>query len=229
MEALANSIVNFYAQARPVLTSVGALQTYSWLVLFSLLLVVGWNVRTLIRSLSAFTKDEFDKKYGGRPPEKKKGWEKREADLKEFKKDRSKLILGRAFALLVLGMFLPGLTLGVIALNEHWFLSGTITLAVADTPTPSRSIQVLDLVGFVIDQALRGALSDLFEVFGIATSNISNNIENLVFSGIVLGYRMICGAVMLTALYTIIPLIRGRRATQRLVAEAKNKAKLAPV
>jgi len=228
MEALADSIVDFYAQVRPVLTSVSALQTYSWTLLLALLLVVGRNVQTLIRSLSTFTKEEFDKKYGGRPPEKRGSWERRANNLKEFKKEHTRHILGQASALLVLGVFLPGIALGIVALNEHWFLSGTITLAVANTPTPSRSIQVLDLVGFVMDQALRGALSDLFEVFGIATSNISNNIENLVFSVFVLGYRMICGAVMLTALYTIIPLVRGRRATQRLIAEAKDKAGLAP-
>lgn len=227
MEALTEGIIELYALATPVLTSVSALQVYSWTVLLTLLLVVGWNVRTLIISLSAFTEGEFDKKYGGRPPEKKKSWERRAANLEDFKKGRTRYILGQASALLVLGMFLPGLALGIVALNEKWFLSGTVTLMVADTPTPSSSIPIMDLIGFVVDQALRGALSDLFEVFGIAASNMSNNIENIVFSSFVLGYRMICGAVMLTALYAIIPLIRGRRATQRLVDEARDKAKLA--
>ncbi|MGY6662459.1 MAG: hypothetical protein ACXIVO_09075 [Glycocaulis sp.] len=61
-------------------------------------------------------------------------------------------------------------------------------------------VEPFSLTVFVIDQALRGALTDTFEVFGIGLSGLSNNPDNLVFSGLVLAYRSLCGIVLIAIL-----------------------------
>jgi hypothetical protein len=224
MEALFESANTFIDLARPWLTSVSAQKTYSWIALATLLSIVAYVVSTLFRSLSEFSADEFSKSYPGPDPSTPAGWTNRKQNLEEFRGQLSSRALKKTLALLLLGIALPGFALATIAFNEQWFLAGTVTLAIAETPIPSTSIQPLDLFNFVLDQALRGMLSDTMEVFSLSTSTISNNVENWVFSGFTLAYRVLSGAVTLTALYALIALIKGRKTINALITTAAEKS-----
>lgn len=97
--------------------------------------------------------------------------------------------------MILFGVVIPGSLLIVIAWNQDWFMPGELVFLVSGEPSPAQNLSVVELFLFAVDQALRGGLTDLFEVFGLSIGSVSNNPGNVAFSSLVLGFRVLCGAV----------------------------------
>ena len=125
----------------------------------------------------------------------------------------------RSAGLMVIGIGLPGLLLGVIAFFQPWFIPDEAVLLLDGEPARADTQSVYQLSVFVLDQALRGGLSDVFEVFGLRLSAFENNPSNILFSSLTLGYRLICGLVFTTMVFVIGRIAIGYRNLSAAIAQ----------
>jgi hypothetical protein len=191
------SIVN---DLQVLATSPEALLGYSWLGLALVLLLLVWLAFRLLKVIRDFNESEMIRKARGRPPEKAESISKRIEELKNHASGGMRSAFLRSLGLIGIGIVAPGILLIIIVAFDHWFLPGAPSLLEGETVISGSGVEPFSLTVFVIDQALRGALTDTFEVFGIGLSGLSNNPDNLVFSGLILAYRSLCGIVLIAIL-----------------------------
>tara|TARA_R110002072_G_scaffold13135_9_gene55526 strand:- start:8023 stop:8724 length:702 start_codon:yes stop_codon:yes gene_type:complete len=210
----------FLDQILEALTSPVALWVYSWAGIILVLLVAILISIFQLRILKKFDEAKILKRYRGREPEKPESIQKRINELEAHAAGAIRGVSLRSIMMIASGVVIPASMLIFVAWYQNWFISGAPALIVANTPSLASEIEPLQLVAFSIDQALRGGLSDLFEVFGLSVTQVSNNPDNLVFSGLVLGFRALCGAVALGIAWLILRVGLGMRslraATQKL-------------
>tara|TARA_R110002096_G_scaffold1785_3_gene9277 strand:+ start:2463 stop:3119 length:657 start_codon:yes stop_codon:yes gene_type:complete len=120
---------------------------------------------------------------------------------------------------LLFGVVIPGLLLAVLVCYQDWLMPGTATLL--DTPDTGADPQTL--LAFVLDQALRGGLSDAFEVFDLSVSSVRNNPDNVVFSWLILGYRVIAGLIFAVIPFLLFQIARGTGALAGAVSQLKHE------
>lgn len=172
-------------QVGAVLTSPSALWVYSWIVMAltfaSLVAYAFWQLR-IIRDFN-----EADMVLGkrGRPPEKPESIQNRIDTLRSHAGSVVGTLIGRATRIAGFGIILPGFLLAALAFYQDWFLPGPPALMLGGTASPASDVSIWHLLTFVLDQALRGGLSDAFEVFALSVSPVTNNPDNLAFAGFV--------------------------------------------
>lgn len=191
------SIVN---DLQVLTTSPEALLGYSWLGLALVLLLLVWLAFRLLKVIQDFNEAKLVATYRGRYPEKPESIRRRIEVFKAHYNGGMRSAFLRSLGLIGIGIVAPGMLLIIIVAFDHWFLPGMPSLLEGETVINGSGVEPFSLTVFVIDQALRGALTDTFEVFGIGLSGLSNNPDNLVFSGLVLAYRSLCGIVLIAIL-----------------------------
>lgn len=177
-------------------------------MLLVLVLLIGLALR-LLKVIRDFNEAEMIATSQGRPPTKPESIKRKIKLFEAHAAGSMKLALLRSLGLIGLGIVAPGILLIIIVAFDHWFLPGMPTLMDGEAVIDGSGVEPFSLTVFVIDQALRGALTDTFEVFGIGLSGLSNNPDNLVFSGLVLAYRSLCGIVLIAILLLLWRVLSG--------------------
>lgn len=181
-------------------TSPEALLGYSWLGVLLVLALLIWLALRLLSVIRDFNDAEMVRRSRGRPPVKPEAIEKRIKDLRAHASGGMRSALTRSLGLTGVGIIAPRILLFILVVFDHWFLPGVPSLLEGEAVIDGSAVEPFSLIVFVIDQALRGALTDTFEVFGIGLSGLSNNPDNVVFSGLILAYRSLCGIVLIAVL-----------------------------
>ncbi|MEE2527289.1 hypothetical protein V0U79_13060 [Hyphobacterium sp. HN65] len=211
---------SFIDQVSAGLTSTSAYYVYSWMVLAGVLMVSLVSARFLLRIARTFSEADVLRRFPGPPPVRSEAVDRRIAELRRHADRAAASVAMRAIGLIIVGLIVPGAVIATLVLHQDWFLPGPSALATNGMALPVEELGYADLGIFLADQALRGGLADSFEVFGLGFSPIENNPGNLTYSGIILGYRILAGAVMLAILYLMMRVMIGRRhvhqAIQRL-------------
>jgi hypothetical protein len=123
----------------------------------------------------------------------------------------------RASFVLVFGVGVPGLLLAVLVFYQDWLMPGTAMLL--DAPGTGPQI----LIAFVLDQALRGGLSDAFEVFDLSLTSVRNNPDHLIFSWLIFSYRVIAGLIFAIIPFLLVQIARGTGAVAGAVGQLKRE------
>lgn len=182
----------------------------SWLGTAVLFAGAGYWAWRLVRTVRAFGHRDAVEIVSGRQPTRAATIKKRIKRAKAFANSTFRSLALQVSTLVFAGIVIPGAIVAVIAINQDWFLPGTPVLSVGDQPIQEIRASYGEVVVFVIDQALRGALSDAFEVFGFSLSPVTNNTENHLFSGLVLFYRFLSGLVAAAFIYVVISVLKSR-------------------
>jgi hypothetical protein len=206
-----------FDQIIAALTGDIALYAYSWAAIVLTLLISLTVARALLNIAKTFNEADVLRRYPGPPPTKSGSIDRRIRDLRQHASRTASAVALRALGLMVVGLVIPGAVIAVLVVQQDWFLPGPAALALNGQGVGAAEIGALDLGVFLSDQALRGGLADSFEVFGLGISPIENNPDNLTFSGIILAYRVLAGAVMLAIGYLIHRVILGRRHVQAAI------------
>ena len=133
----------------------------------------------------------------GRLPSTVRGWSKRNRRDKELITTRFNGILYGTALLALFGVVVPGVLLFLLSVNYGWLDPGAAALATVHSNEPVYSPTVSETLLFIVDVALRGALLDAIEVFGIQLAALTNVPANLKFSLAVLLYRGLANAFIL--------------------------------
>jgi hypothetical protein len=131
----------------------------------------------------------------------------------------------RSSAMLFFGMIVPGLLLALLVHFQHRLIPGPPILLMADQVLPQGSVSYFDTAVFVLDQALKGGLNDLMEVFGLSVSPITNNPEQGVYTTMVYLFRLTCGTIGGGMVYAAIKVFTGTRALNQAIANLKRQLK----
>jgi len=175
-----------------------ALHIYTCIVIalvLSLLIITTYILHQRIRK---FKSTDLIQKINGPAPQRERTIKKRIMRLNNFASSVSRTIFKNAIVLVLVGMILPGILLGVVAAKQSWIIPGPYALTRNNEPTSSTEFAKTELAVFVLNQALKGGLSDLFEVYKLDITNIENNSQNKIFSALVFIYRLLSGAVVVT-------------------------------
>lgn len=189
-----DSIYRDFHQAAELLSSGGAMRVYA---LLTAMLVLGLSVLIAFRiknELEEIAGDVFTVTRRGRPPRKPKSVEAAIQHLQTIRKTIWRRYFWHLIVFAICGFVIPTLTLYLGTAFYEWFIpdqkplliSGT--RAVIDTPTSDQ------IWSFALNQLSHGALNDYPEVFGREWSDITNNPANVIFSSVVVLYRLIVGA-----------------------------------
>ncbi|MCF6291838.1 MAG: hypothetical protein L3J04_00435 [Robiginitomaculum sp.] len=203
MESFLKAITNLAGRVGQWLQTDTAVYVYSWLAIAAVLFVSLWLAIHLIRKVREFNIKALVWQPPGQNPRAKKSIEKRILKLGDIASARFNQIARHTLGLVFVGIVIPGALLGLIAAEQHWFLPGGVALTLEGVPINSSDLSNFDLLMFVADQSFRGSLSDTFEVFGFALTQVQNNPNNWVFSAFVLFYRFLSGVVFLAVLFVI--------------------------
>ena len=133
------------------------------------------------------------------------------------------LAIMRTGYVLLFGVAVPGLLLAVLVYWQDWLMPGTAMLL--DAPANGTNAQTL--IAFVADQALRGGLSDAFEVFDLNLSPVRNNPDHLVFSWLIFGYRVVAGLIFAVIPVLLIQIARGTGALAGAIRQLKDDLEIA--
>jgi len=203
------------------LTSHATLYWLSWIgVVLALIgvMVLVWSLLSVVRD---FDEAHLIRQQRGPRAVRAKTIRRNIMKFEEYARHAVRTIALRTTGLILVGVGLPGLILALIAWNQPWFIPNEAVLLIDGAPASAHDQSVSELGIFILDQALRGGLSDAFEVFGLQLSAFQNNPENILFSSFTLGYRLICGLVVATILYVIGRIVLGYRNLNAAIAELK--------
>jgi hypothetical protein len=138
-----------------------------------------------------------------------------ENDIARLKRmERSIIATGfsRSLAFITVGVIIPGLLIALILKFQSWFLPGQHVLVDQDGRLLFGSdLSLGELFWFTFDQALRGGLSDFFEIFGRSVSHVSNNQSHATFSTIIFFYRFLAGATFTSVALVALRLAPGSK------------------
>lgn len=115
-----------------------------------------------------------------------------------------------------------------IAVYQDWLLPGPPALIVEGAEISSGVIHLTDVAVFMADQALRGALSDTFEVFDLSLSRVTNNPESRFFSGLVLLYRFLFALAAAAMIYVFVSVVRAQPHMREYISELESQLERAP-
>ena len=200
-----------------ILRSPTAYYIYSWLAVALVLLASLGGARMLLRIAGTFSEAEVLRRYPGPAPTRTDSINQRISDLKRHAKNTALTVSMRSIGLLIVGLVVPGFVLASLVIYQDWFLPGPTALATNGIGVAADELRPYEIGIFLADQALRGGLADSFEVFGLGFSPIENNPDNLTYSGIILAYRMLAGAVMLSIGYLGWRVFVGQRHVQHAI------------
>lgn len=216
MTVLAEQAAQIWTQLAAWLSTPQTLFWASWLACGLVLAASGWSAWRLVRRVRSFTPAGVVENVPGARPKRPAAIERRIERARTYANSTLRLLLRQTALLVLTGMVVPGAVLATIASHQDWFLPAPPAL-VDDGLTnghvarPQEHPPATDeILVFVADQALRGALSDTFEVFGLSLSRVTNNPENLVFSALVLGYRLLCALAAAAVIYVAAATLRAR-------------------
>ncbi|MEQ9519780.1 MAG: hypothetical protein RLN89_10115 [Parvibaculum sp.] len=209
MEELRKSLSEFWSIWAPTLQSDMAVFFYCWGGILSLLLMSAFAAKRLLAILDAFSEENLLRNFKGRKPQAPEAIERRIAELRRYSTSILALLTWRTVGLLFVGFVIPGGLLGLIATYQDFLLPGEPALMWPGETATRAHPTTADVALFVVDQAMRGGLSDAFEVFGIALTALTNNADNAFFSAFVLAYRFLTGIVAATILYVIYRIAKG--------------------
>lgn len=184
------------AQGRETLSSTTALRTYSWLAIATVFVASVAIAIYQLRIVRDFNKADIERSFPGARPSKPETIQRRIKTLQRYANNTIATLLSRALLMMLFGVLVPGTLLVIIAWHQGWLLQGAPAFQLGTSPTVARDLSPGDLALFVVDQALRGGLTDFFEVFALSVGDVTNNPDNIVFSSLVLGFRFLCGAVV---------------------------------
>jgi hypothetical protein len=202
----------FFQTIITCLMSDTAIFIYIWMGLLASFLVSIWGAYKLtgiVREIdaAAIFSDQNIPEYKTRQP-----ILNRIAKLGKHAKNGYVTVLIRTSAMLLLGIVVPGLLLGLIVHYQDRLLPGPAILIAGGEPISSSAVSYFETVGFILDQALRGGLSDAMEVFGLRITPITNNPDQGVYTVMVFFYRLVCGTVAAAIVYVTLSVINGGRA-----------------
>lgn len=200
-----------------------ALFIYSWLFLLALILGSAILAYRQLKVLKAFNEADLVRRRPGPLARRMDSIRRDIRELDAFAAAKMKNILGMTVCLLWAGIVIPGITLALIAYYQQWFLPGPPALLLQTDAGVQVASQPWQLFYFIVDQSLKGGLSDTFEVFDLAITRVTNNPENVVYSGFVLFYRVIAGAVVVTILYANARMILGLRHVKEATKKLKEQ------
>ena len=188
-----------------ILSSADAIRIYVLLTtttLLALSIMIAFRIKNELEEIAG---DIFVVTQRGRPPRKPKSREDAVERLKKIRKTIWQRYFWHLIVFAICGFLIPTLTLYLGTAFYEWFIPDqkplliSSTKAIIDTPTSDQ------LWSFVLNQLSHGALNDYPEVFGREYSDVSNNPDNVIFSSIVVLYRLIVGTFGL-----VLPLFIGR-------------------
>ncbi len=133
------------------------------------------------------------------------------------------IVLWRSSAMVFFGMLVPGLLLALLVHYQHRLLPGPSILIAGSDPMPQGAVSYVDTAIFVLDQALRGALNDLMEVFDLSLTPISNNPDQSVYTTLVFFYRLTCGTIAGAIVFAALKVFTGTRALNRALSNLKRQ------
>lgn len=202
-------------------TSHATLYWLSWIGVVAALLAVLALVWALLSIVRDFDEAHLIRQQRGPRAIRAKTIRRNIGKYEDYARHAVRTIALRTTGLLLVGIGLPGLILAVIAWNQPWFIPDEAVLLIDGQPASAHDQSITELGIFVLDQALRGGLSDAFEVFGLQLSAFQNNPGNILFSSFTLGYRLICGLIFAAILYVIGRVVLGYRNLNAAIAELK--------
>lgn len=193
------------------LTSDTAISIYIWMGLLTLFLVSIWiayRFTGIVREIdaAAIFSDQDIPEYKIRQPIKN-----RLIKLERQAKSGYVTVLTCSSAMMFFGIVVPGLLLGLIVHYQDRLLPGPAILIAAGEAVPSSTVSYFQTIAFILDQALRGGLSDAMEVFDLKITPITNNPDQGIYTIMVFAYRFICGTVATAIVYVAIRVRSGRR------------------
>jgi hypothetical protein len=193
------------------LTSDTAILIYIWMGLLTLFLVSIWiayRFTGIVREIdaAAIFSDQNIPEYKIRQPIKN-----RLIKLERQAKSGYVTVLTRSSAMMFFGIVVPGLLLGLIVHYQDRLLPGPAILIAGGEVVPSSTVSYFQTIAFILDQALRGGLSDAMEVFDLKITPITNNPDQGIYTIMVFAYRFICGTVATAIVYVAIRVRSGRR------------------
>ncbi len=191
------------------LRSEAAMLIYSWMAIVLIFLAAAMISARLLRVIRDFSGKDLLRTQRGRKPVRQAAIDKRIKRLKMSASSKSKTIVGHAFGLFMVGIVVPGVLLALIAARQDWLMPGIPALVFDGAAVASGGFSYFDIALFVTDQALRGGLSDSFEVFGWALTEVQNNPNNVLYSSLTLFYRFLSGAVLAAILFVSIRIFSG--------------------
>jgi hypothetical protein len=195
------------------LTSHATLYWLSWIGVVAALLAVLALVWALLSIVRDFDEAHLIRQQRGPKAKRARTIRRNIGKYEDYARHAVRTIALRTTGLLLVGIGLPGLILAVIADEAVLLIDGQ--------PASAHDQSITELGVFVLDQALRGGLSDAFEVFGLQLSAFQNNPGNILFSSFTLGYRLICGLIFAAILYVIGRVVLGYRNLNAAIAELK--------
>tara|TARA_R110000868_G_scaffold35549_1_gene127395 strand:+ start:52685 stop:53338 length:654 start_codon:yes stop_codon:yes gene_type:complete len=140
-------------------------------------------------------------------------------EFERYASSTVRIVIVRTVFVLFFGVVIPGALLGVLVAEQDWLMPGQSMLL---DPPDSRELP-LDLVAFITDQALRGGLTDAFEVFDITLSPIRNNPDHVIFSWLIIGYRLIAGLIFAVIPFLIYQIIKGNGALAGAIRQLRHQ------
>ena len=203
------------------LTSHATLYWLSWAGVVLALAGVSALVWSLLSVVRDFDEAHLIRQHRGPKAVRARTIRRNIAKFEDYARHAVRTIALRTTGLILVGIGLPGLLLALIAWNQPWFIPNEAVLLIDGAPASAHDQSVAELGIFILDQALRGGLSDVFEVFGLQLSAFQNNPDNILFSSFTLGYRLICGLVVASILYVIGRIVLGYRNLNAAIAELK--------
>ena len=129
----------------------------------------------------------------------------------------------RSAAMMFFGIVVPGLLLSLVVHFQHRLLPGPGVLLMGNEVLPTNSVSYFDTAVFVIDQALKGGLNDLMEVFGFNISRITNNPDQHVYTVMIYAFRLTCGAISGAIVYVAFTVFTGMRSLRSALANLKRQ------
>tara|TARA_R110002073_G_scaffold108051_1_gene242884 strand:+ start:206 stop:895 length:690 start_codon:yes stop_codon:yes gene_type:complete len=182
----------------------------AWAALVLVLIAATYFAWYLVRTVRAFNSIDIVETIRGPKPKRARTIQKRIDRAKAFA-NSTLLSLSRQASLLIFsGIVVPGAVMASIAVHQDWLLPGPPALIADGAESAVEVVSSADIAIFISDQALRGALSDTFEVFDLSLSRVTNNPDNTIFSGLVLFYRLLSALGAAALVYVFISVVRAR-------------------
>ncbi|MBV5258769.1 hypothetical protein FLX56_10090 [Synechococcus moorigangaii CMS01] len=150
-----------------------------------------------------------------------------EAKIKELEyliEKRLHSSIKQIFLISTFAVVVPGAILvSMVCMSEFLFAGSPPPLEIDRSAAPG----LKELIVFVADQALRGGLSDTFEVFDISVSSVTHNPDNVLFSLSLLAYRTLSGIAGAAIAFVALSFLFGGGAFKDLKSDLERRLEAA--
>tara|TARA_X000001316_G_C919305_1_gene33430 strand:- start:110 stop:826 length:717 start_codon:yes stop_codon:yes gene_type:complete len=204
-------ISDFMNDVPVLLQSEAAIVTYAWLAMtFAIFLSLSLAI-FCYRALEGFRPSNLITTYVGPKPKKTGSIEKRIKDMRDKVAVQKRKLGYRSAYLLIAALLVPGGCLAIMILFETLLLNSQSVLMVGTVATTADQLAPMQIILFIGDQAMRGALNNFIEVCEISITEVSHNSSNWIFSSFILLYRMLTGVAMVALVVATIKTALGQR------------------